>query len=204
MIALPEALGHPVEVVGQAPEFIVGKHGGASGQIAAFDAFHGIFHILHRIDDGGAAGVDLAAFDDRERAVIATLEEIEVDGGRVRPIDAADPFADHPFLAELSAGGFTPPAPDQVPRDELRELARRGLVVQRDGVVFHARMIDEAALEAARLLDANGAGFTVAQFRDATGASRKYALPLVAELDARGITRRRDDVRIAGPRLPDS
>jgi selenocysteine-specific elongation factor len=26
---------------------------------------------------------------------------------------------------------------------------------------------------------------------------------LVAELDARGITRRRDDVRIAGPRLPE-
>jgi len=28
-------------------------------------------------------------------------------------------------------------------------------------------------------------------------------LPLVAELDARGVTRRRDDLRIAGPRLPD-
>lgn len=171
--------------------------------VATEEAIHLLAgEILHRIDEGGAAGVDLAAFDDRERAVILTLEEIEVDGGRVRPIDAVDPFADHPFLAQLSAGGFTPPAPDQVPRDELRELARRGLVVQRDGVVFHARTIDAAALEAARLLDANAAGFTVAQFRDATGASRKYALPLVAELDARGITRRRDDVRIAGPRLP--
>jgi selenocysteine-specific elongation factor len=69
-------------------------------------------------------------------------------------------------------------------------------------VVFHARTIDAAALQAARLLDASPSGFTVAQFRDATGASRKFALPLVAELDARGITRRRDDLRIAGPRLP--
>ncbi len=43
----------------------------------------------------------------------------------------------------------------------------------------------------------------MAQFRDVTGASRKYVLPLVTELDARGITRRRDDVRIAGPRLPE-
>ena len=59
-----------------------------------------------------------------------------------------------------------------------------------------------AALVAARLLGADGDGFTVAQFRDATGASRKFALPLVAELDKRGITRRRDDLRIAGPRLP--
>ena len=30
-----------------------------------------------------------------------------------------------------------------------------------------------------------------------------FVLPLVAELDNRGITRRRDDVRIGGPRLPD-
>ncbi|MGZ4762594.1 MAG: SelB domain-containing protein [Ilumatobacteraceae bacterium] len=45
-------------------------------------------------------------------------------------------------------------------------------------------------------------GFTVAQLRDDLGVSRKYALPLVNELDARGITRRRGDVRVAGPRLP--
>ena len=86
--------------------------------------------------------------------------------------------------------------------DVLRELVRRGLVVQRDGIVFHATAIDAAAQEAARLLAADAEGFTVSEFRDATGATRKYALPLVAELDARGVTRRRDDLRIAGPRLP--
>jgi selenocysteine-specific elongation factor len=52
------------------------------------------------------------------------------------------------------------------------------------------------------LLGADPAGFTVATFREQAGVSRKYALPLLAELDARGITRRRDDLRIAGPRLP--
>ncbi|MBA2387487.1 MAG: SelB C-terminal domain-containing protein, partial [Acidimicrobiia bacterium] len=31
--------------------------------------------------------------------------------------------------------------------------------------------------------------------------SRRYALPLLAELDARGLTRRRGDVRVAGPNL---
>ena len=159
--------------------------------------------ILDRVEAGGPAGVDIAAFDDRERAVVEMLEEIDTDGGRVRAVDAVDPFADHPFLAELLAGGFMPPAADGVPRDDVRELIRRGLVVQRDGVMFHADTIDAAAREAARLLAADAAGFTVAQFRDATGASRKYALPLVAELDARGVTRRRDDLRIAGPRLPD-
>ncbi len=75
-------------------------------------------------------------------------------------------------------------------------------VVQRDGVVFHAQTIDEAGLIAAQLLAEHPDGFTVAQFRDATGASRKFVLPLVSELDKRGVTRRRDDVRIAGARLP--
>ena len=156
-----------------------------------------------RLDEAGPAGVDLAAFDDRERAVLDTLDDVVVDGGLVRPADAVDPFVDHPFLAVLLAAGYTPPAADDVDRGELRELTRRGHVVQRDGIVFHAATIDRAAEEAARLLAASPEGFTVSQFRDATGASRKYALPLVAELDARGVTRRRDDLRIQGPRLPD-
>ena len=45
-------------------------------------------------------------------------------------------------------------------------------------------------------------GFTVAELRDELDITRKHALPLVNELDARGITRRRGDLRIAGPRLP--
>ncbi|MEM8747269.1 MAG: SelB C-terminal domain-containing protein, partial [Actinomycetota bacterium] len=143
-----------------------------------------------------------SVFDDRERAIIDDLESIVVDNGLVLPADAIDTYAEHPFLDELLAGGFAPPAPDGVDRNDLRELVRRGHVVQRDGMAFHADTIERAATVAAELLAADEAGFTVAQFRDATGASRKYALPLVAELDARGITRRRDDLRIAGPRLP--
>jgi selenocysteine-specific elongation factor len=95
-----------------------------------------------------------------------------------------------------------PPAADDVDRGDLRELVRRGHVVQRDGVYFHEATIANAAQVAAGLLATAPDGFTVAEFRDATGASRKFVLPLVAELDARGITRRRDDHRIAGPRLP--
>jgi selenocysteine-specific elongation factor len=76
------------------------------------------------------------------------------------------------------------------------------LVVERDGVYFHPAAIDSAADAAARLLVTYPDGFTVAQLRDDLGVSRKYALPLVSELDARGITRRRGDLRVAGPRLP--
>lgn len=158
--------------------------------------------IVARVEEAGPAGIDLAAFDERERAVLPTLEGVVVSNGLVQPADAVDPYEDHPALDELLAGGFAPPSLDAVDRNDLRELVRRGHVVQRDGIGFHRDAIDAAAFVAAELLAEHTDGFTVAQFRDATGASRKYALPLVAELDARGVTRRRDDLRIGGPRLP--
>jgi selenocysteine-specific elongation factor len=158
--------------------------------------------VVERVLEAGDAGLDLAMFDERERAAIESSDEVVVETGLVLPADAVDPYVDHPFLAELLAGGFTPPAPDGVDRNDIRELARRGHVVQRDGLVFHSSTIDRAADVAADLLERHPEGFTVAEFRDVTGASRKYVLPLVAELDSRGVTRRRDDVRIGGPRLP--
>ena len=158
--------------------------------------------LASRVSAAGSGGLDVAGFDERERAVLATIEDVVVDAGTARPADAVDPYVDHPYLAVALAGGFAPPQPDDVDRPTLRELVRRGHLVVRDGLHFHPDTIAAAAEVAARLLDSDPAGFTVAQFRDATGASRKFALPLVAELDARGITRRRDDLRIAGPRLP--
>jgi len=81
-------------------------------------------------------------------------------------------------------------------------LIRRGLVIEREGVHFHPSAITAAARAAAMLLHTHPGGFTVSQFREALGNTRKHAVPLAAELDAMGVTRRRDDVRIAGPKLP--
>jgi selenocysteine-specific elongation factor len=158
--------------------------------------------IIARVEEAGPTGVDLAAFDDRERAILPTLDEVVVTAGLAQPADATDPYEDHPVLAELLGGGFMPPSLADVDRNDLRELVRRGHVIQRDGIGFHRDAIEAAGYVAAELLAEHVDGFTVAQFRDATGASRKYVLPLVAELDARGVTRRREDVRIGGPRLP--
>ena len=160
--------------------------------------------LVERVASAGPVGLDLASFDDRERAVLTTIDEVAIDATTVRAADEIDPFVDHPFLDIARAGGFAPSQPDDVDRSELRELVRRGHVVTRDGVYFHADTIDAAARIAAQLLADEPSGFTVAAFRDATGASRKFVLPLVSELDARGVTRRRDDLRIAGPRLPDT
>ncbi len=154
------------------------------------------------VADAGPLGLDVALLDDLQREALGTLDDVVVEGGRARPAAQADPLADHPYLAALRAAPFAPPAPDQADRAELRELVRRGLVVERDGVWFAADAINDAARAAAALLDRNPEGVTVSQLREALGTSRKFAMPLVAELDARGVTRRRGDLRIAGPRLP--
>ncbi len=158
--------------------------------------------VLARVNVAGPLGLETAGLDERERAVLATLPDVQVEGGRARPSVQADPLADHPSLAVLAAGGLAPPDLPDLDRSERRELIRRGLVVERDGILFHPAAIDAAAQVAARLLAATPNGFTMSQFRESLAVSRKYALPLANELDARGITRRRGDLRIAGPRLP--
>ena len=151
----------------------------------------------------GDLGLDVALLSDRQRAVVERLDDIDVGDGRARPASHVDPVADHPFLAALRASPFAPPDPVGVNGQELRGMVQRGLVVQVDGVLFAAEAMDEAARLVAGLLARQPAGFTVADGRDLLGTSRKYALPLLGHLDATGVTRRRGDVRIAGPRLPD-
>jgi len=155
-----------------------------------------------RIAAANELGLDLATLDDRERAVVATLEGVSIEAGRARPEAAKDPLADHPFLAVLLAGGMSPPDPVGIDKTQLRELVRRKLIVERDSLYFHPTAIDTASHAAAELLRTNPEGFTMSQLREAMGNTRKHAVPLATELDARGITRRRDDLRIAGPKLP--
>jgi selenocysteine-specific elongation factor len=158
--------------------------------------------IRARLAAAGPLGVDIAALSARERALVPTLQDVVVEAGRIRRPDAADPLTAHPYLAALVAAPFTPPEPEGVDRGELRELVRRGLVVERDGAYFAAQAVEDACRLIAALLAANPSGVTVSQVRTALGTTRKHALPLLAHLDATGVTRRRGDVRIAGPRLP--
>jgi selenocysteine-specific elongation factor len=156
------------------------------------------------VNAAGPLGLDVAALDERDRAVLATLDAVVVSGGRAATAGAGDPLAGHPFVAALEAAPFMPPSADDlgVDRAELRELVRRALVVEQDGVWFAPSAIDQAARAIGALLRAQPAGVTVAEVREALGTTRKWAVPLLTILDARGITRRRDDVRVAGPRLP--
>lgn len=159
--------------------------------------------MADRLVTAGDRGIDVAELDDRQRAVLDRVEGVWLEAGRARVASAADPLTDHPYLAALDASPFNPPPPDGVPRDELRALAQRGLVTERDGHWFSAAAVDAAAQRIAAMLAVQPDGVTVAEVRDALDTTRKHVLPLLGLLDATGVTRRRGDVRIAGPRLPE-
>lgn len=157
---------------------------------------------LERLIDGaGAEGLDPARLDDRLRVVADADERWEVTGGRLRRRGSGDPLSDHPALELLRTGGCSPEPPVGIGTAELRRLSQAGIVFERDDIWFHVDALETARAAARELLVANPTGFTMSHFRDRLGITRKFAVPLATELDARGITRRRDDVRIAGPRL---
>ena len=153
------------------------------------------------IDGAGVEGLDPARLDDRLRVVADADERWEVTGGRLRRRGSGDPLSDHPALELLRTGGCSPEPPVGIGTAELRRLSQAGIVFERDDIWFHVDALETARAAARELLVANPTGFTMSHFRDRLGITRKFAVPLATELDARGITRRRDDVRIAGPRL---
>ena len=159
--------------------------------------------LADAVAGAGPLGLDLAGVDDFERAVISTIDGITSGEGRARAAGGSDPLADHPFVAAAAAAPFAPPAASGVSGDELRLLVRQGRLVESSGIHFAASAVDEAAVVVARLLADQPEGVTVAEVRDAWGTTRKYALALLGRLDSTGVTRRRGDLRIAGPRLPE-
>jgi len=162
--------------------------------------------LRRMVNDAGPLGLDLAGLDDRSRALISGLDGVSVAGGRATADGAADPLADHPFTEALAASPYAPPSPSEAGVDprEVRELVRRGLVVEQDGMFFAPSAVDAVGRIVAELLRDRPHGVTVAEVRDVLGTSRKYVVPLLNRLDATGVTRRRGDVRVAGPRLPTS
>ncbi len=157
--------------------------------------------LRQAIGSAAGLGLDLATLDDRDRSILEILDGIVVEGGRVRFASSTDPLNDHPFVRAAQDALFSPPDADGYDRGELRELVRRGLLLDLEGRFFAASVVEQSRRVVSELLAANPDGFTVSQFRQAAGNTRKHAVPLLGHLDANGITRRRDDLRIAGPRL---
>lgn len=106
--------------------------------------------------------------------------------------------------AAFQAGGWTPPPATEVlakagveparGRALLEILLRKGTLARlADDLVFHAGALAELrALVAAH----KGERFDVARFKQWTGLSRKYAIPLLEYLDRERLTRREGDQRV--------
>ncbi|MCZ2079297.1 MAG: selenocysteine-specific translation elongation factor [Bryobacteraceae bacterium] len=82
----------------------------------------------------------------------------------------------------------------------LQMLLRSGKLVRvGEDLVYH-----QTALEGLKSLLATHVGerFAVAEFKDWTGISRKYAIPLLEYLDREGVTRRQGDARVVLSAVP--
>lgn len=165
--------------------------------------------IIGLCEHAGTAGVDLAQLGETELALLHHGVDGVVVAGPKAYIEAAAPhgLSEHAasVLNLLEKDGTSPPELPVQDRSALRELEAAGLAVQAGEVWFASSAVDSAVELLHRLLRAStkaGAeGFTVSDARQVLGTSRRYALPLLAYLDAQGITRRRGDTRIAGPRM---
>ena len=106
-------------------------------------------------------------------------------------------------FAAIESGGFAPPAAADLPADRalLRALAESGDLVPVGDFYLTRAQADVAVEKVVGAIEHSG-GATVAEIRDLLGTTRKYAVPLCEWLDAAGVTRRRGDVRVLGPRAP--
>jgi selenocysteine-specific elongation factor len=145
-------------------------------------------------------GVDVATLKTHQRLVLPTLPNVTVRDGRARSADAND-VASHPMVKQFADAGCMPPDVASLDKSIVRQLVQRGVLVHCDELYFHSSALDKAIASVRDLLVTNPQGFTVAQFREHLGVSRKYALPLINHLDTTGFTRRRDDLRIGGAKL---
>jgi hypothetical protein len=90
--------------------------------------------------------------------------------------------------------GLAVPAADDLglDRELLHRMIREGRLIRvSDDLVFLPRQIEEIREHLAALTSP----FTVAQFRDQAGLSRKYVVPILEWADREGLTIRRGDER---------
>ena len=162
-------------------------------------------HHHEHPNDAGIALIDLARTFGLEvaqlDALLGSVPELVVDQGRVRDRDHAEQLATsaagRALLAALATERFAPPPPDD--RALARALVREGAVVEVDGIYFAAAAIDAARTLVIDALRDRGS-LTIADARDVLGSTRKYVVPIMGQLDSEGVTRRRGDLRIPGPR----
>ena len=144
--------------------------------------------------------VEVSRLKPYEQAVLTTLPDVVIEMGRAQ-IKGAASIIEHPYVGLFSKAGVTPPDTKTLDRNIVRQLVQRGLFVDIDGIVFHISALESARKAVLEILKLHPTGFTVSQFRESLGITRKHAVPLLEALDRRAITKRSGDLRIDGARI---
>jgi selenocysteine-specific elongation factor len=132
--------------------------------------------------------------------VVAQLER-----DRPKPTEHALTPLDQQVLAKLEASGIEPPRPkelagamgltDAAVKPALDRLIAAKLVTKiKPDLVMHARIVDEVRAKLLAFLAAHPT-IDAQQWKELTGASRKYTIPLAEFFDAEKLTLRIGDVR---------
>ena len=145
-------------------------------------------------------GLEISRLKPHEQAVLVTLPDVVIEMGSAR-IKGASSITEHPYVGLFAKAGVTPPDTKTLDRNIVRQIVQRGLLVDIDGVVFHISALEIARLNVQKILQQHPNGFTVSQFRENLGITRKHAVPLLEALDRRAITKRNGDLRVGGARL---
>lgn len=115
----------------------------------------------------------------------ALTEHAEALERLVRALAEGEPTP--PTIPELLAAGH--------PRELLEAAIRAGMLVRVSAEIVLTPALVQRAL--AEIRASGASGLTVSALRERLGTTRKYAVPLVEHLDARGLTRRVGDARVA-------
>jgi selenocysteine-specific elongation factor len=140
---------------------------------------------------------------------LAAQKVLSVAGDAVAPPGRKAQFSDGEsglagkIVAEYERAGLEPPSPGEAARrlaakpeiveGLVKHLIGRGRLVRLPiGLIFAAATLERLATDVAA---AGWESFSVADFKNRFGLSRKWAIPLLEHLDSKGVTRRAGDRR---------
>jgi selenocysteine-specific elongation factor len=145
-------------------------------------------------------------------AILAGLEKrglVAAEGDRVRknaaPKTPALSPVEQAVLAKLEASGVEPPRPKELPaalnmaepqvKTALDKLVLSKLAIKvKPDLIMHAKTVADIRGKLVAFLDKHGT-IDAQQWKDLTGASRKFTIPLAEYFDAEKLTLRVGDVR---------
>jgi selenocysteine-specific elongation factor len=161
--------------------------------------------LVHRSIPEAAAGLaEVYLGWLRVQGVIAADEDRFTLPGRATPVSEEESALAQAVVRRFEAGGLAPPSPGelqqalnakpQILEGVVRYLVSRGRLVRLPGGLILAA----SAMARLRqdLLDTGWERFSVAQFKDRFALTRKWAIPLLEQLDSSGVTKRIGDERM--------